>query len=378
MSCITDSANASLRIEFYLTPSPLGKSFSFTTPNRYVSIFLIPKERGKMQSKKPTGVVIGDVQGIGPEITVKALSDTAIYRACAPIVIGDTCVIEQALKIAKVKLKLHPIPSLSEARLEYPQLNVLDIPFPELRGLPLGQVSKESGQAQVKWFQEAMEMAEAGELGAIAYAPLNKEAVHAAGYPFHDEIDMVKAFSPNPDPFLLVVSMAGRYRCATVPPLHASLRQACEQLSLEAVLRSIVLFDEGLRGFGIRRPVIGVAGLNPHAGESGLHGDEEVRIIRPAVEAAQARGIDARGPYPPDIVFVKAKEERFDGVLGMYHDQTRIALKLLSFKKVIYTVLGTPIHFVSVAHGTAYDIAGKGIADESNFKLALKYAAKVR
>jgi 4-hydroxythreonine-4-phosphate dehydrogenase len=331
-----------------------------------------------LQNQKPTAVVIGDALGIGPEITVKALADPRIYRACQPLLIGDRKIIEKAIHRSRLALRVHPIGSVSDGTFRYPHLDVVDLAFPQLYSLPMGKLSKLSGEAFVQWFRKAMEMAERGEVGAIAYAPLNKEAVHAAGYPFHDELDMVKAFHPQPEPFLIVVSIAGRNRCATVPPLHASLLEACQQLNLEAVFRSILLFDEEIRRSGISRPRIAVAGLNPHAGESGLHGDEEVRIIGPAIEAARARGIDAQGPFPPDTVFVKAKEKKFDGVLGMYHDQTRIALKLLSFKKIIYTILGTPIPFVSVAHGTAYDIAGQGIADEGNFKLALRYAARVR
>jgi 4-hydroxy-L-threonine phosphate dehydrogenase PdxA len=253
---------------------------------------------------------------------------------------------------------------------------VIPVPYPELSALPLGQMAPESGKAFVAWFQKGYELANAGEVGAIVYAPLNKEAVHAAGYPYHDELDIIKDFDKG-DPFLLVVSISGRYRFASIPPLHVSLRRACEALSLESVFRSLLLLDEAMKRLGIPNPVVGVAGINPHAGESGLHGDEEVRIIGPAIDAARKKRIDARGPYPPDTVFVKAKEGGFDCVLGMYHDQTRIALKLLKFKKIIYTTLGTPIHFVSVAHGTAYDIAGKWIADADNFKSALRYAGRV-
>jgi 4-hydroxythreonine-4-phosphate dehydrogenase len=256
-------------------------------------------------------------------------------------------------------------------------LNIVPVPFPGLSSLPLGRTAPASGEAFVAWFRKGYELAKAGEVGAIVYAPLNKEAVHAARFPYHDELDIIKDFDRG-NPFLLVVSISGRYRFASIPPLHAPLRRACKELNRESVLRSLLLLDEALRRLGIPKPVIGVAGLNPHAGESGLHGDEEMRIIGPAIEAAREKGADARGPYPPDTVFVKAKDREFDCVLGMYHDQTRIALKLLKFKKIIYTTLGTPIHFVSVAHGTAYDIAGKWVADADNFKMALRYGGRIR
>ena len=331
-----------------------------------------------MAKKKPTGVVIGDPAGIGPEITVKALSDPALYRASQPILIGDSAVVERALQIANVRMEIRPLGSLAEARLDYPVLNVFDLHFSELKDLPMGRLSPASGRAFVHWFRKAYELAQEGGLGAIAYAPLNKEAVHAAGYPYHDEIDMLKDFSGDPDLFLLALSTAGRFRTASVPPLHISLRQACDQLSMEAVLHSLLLLREGLGRLGIPDPVIGVAALNPHGGESGLHGDEEARLILPAIQRAREKGIDARGPFPPDTVFFRAKGGEFDCVLGMYHDQTRIAMKMVDFRKIIYSTLGTSSHFVSPAHGTAFDIAGKGIADANNFKLALKYAAKVR
>jgi 4-hydroxythreonine-4-phosphate dehydrogenase len=328
------------------------------------------------RGKKVTGVVIGDALGIGPEITVKALADPAVYRACRPVLIGDLAIVKRAVRKTGANLKVTAVASPGEADFRYPALAVISVPFPGLSSLPLGKMAPASGEAFVAWFRRAYEMAQAGEVGAVVYAPLNKEAVHAAGYPYHDELDILKDFDRG-DPFLLVVSISGRYRFASVPPLHVSLRRACEALSRESVCRSLLLLDEAMKRLGIPNPVIGVAGINPHAGESGLHGDEETRIIGPAIAAARKSGIDARGPYPPDTVFVKAKENEFDCVLGMYHDQTRIALKLLRFKKIIYTTLGTPIHFVSVAHGTAYDIAGKWVADAENFKLALRYAGRV-
>lgn len=330
-----------------------------------------------MRRKMPTGIVIGDALGIGPEITVKALADQGVYRACRPVLIGDPEIVKRAVRKTRANLKIAAVASPGEADFGYPLLNVIPVSFAKLSSLPLGRPAPASGEAFVAWFRKGYDLARTGEVGALVYAPLNKEAVHAAGFPYHDELDIIKDFDGG-DPFLLVVSISGRYRFASIPPLHVSLRGACEALSRESVFRSILLLEEALKRFGIARPVIGVAGLNPHAGESGLHGDEEVRIIGPAIEAARKKGADARGPFPPDTVFVKAKDGEFDCVLGMYHDQTRIALKLLKFKKIIYTTLGTPIHFVSVAHGTAYDIAGKWAADADNFKLALRYAGRVR
>jgi len=329
-------------------------------------------------SKKPAGIIIGDALGIGPEITVKALSDPRIYRICHPILIGDAEVVKRALTITGIDMDILAIHAPDEACIEYPKLNVIDLQSPELRNAAPGKISPISGRAFVQWFQKAIELAEAGDLGVIAYAPLNKEAVHSAGFDFHDETDMIETFTSEDIDTLLVLSMAGKFRTASVPPLHLSLKKACEVLNKDAVVKSLNLLDKAMKDFGIERPIIGVSALNPHGGESGLHGDEEIRIIRPAIEEALKQGMDVRGPFPPDTVYLRGKNGEFDCVLGMFHDQTRIAMKLVSFKKIIYTVLGTSIQFVSVAHGTANDIAGKGIADAGNFKQALRYAGRVR
>jgi len=336
------------------------------------------KRNGTMSKKKPTGIIIGDALGIGPEITVKALSDPSIYRACRPVLIGDAEIVKRALAITQTDMIVRPVQAPDEAPIEYPNLNIIDLPSPELQREPQGKVSPISGRALVTWFQRALAMAEGGILRSIVYAPLNKEAVHAAGFDFHDETDMMQAFSAEKPDMLLVLSMAGKFRTASVPPLHLSLKRACEVLNKDVIVQSLKLLDGAMRDFGITEPVLGVAALNPHGGESGLHGDEEIRIIRPAVEEAIAQGIDARGPFPPDTVYLRGRNGEFDCVLGMFHDQTRIAMKLVSFRKIIYTVLGTPIQFVSVAHGTANDIAGKGIADAGNFKQALRYAGRIR
>ena len=189
-----------------------------------------------MAGRKPTGIVIGDALGIGPEITVKALADPFLYRACQPILIGDPEIVKRALKKSKVKMDVRIVASPGEATIRYPALNLIPIPFPELYPLPMGKLSPLSGKAFVAWFRKGYELAETGQVGAMVYAPLNKESVYGAGYPFHDEVDMIKNFHKG-NPFLLVVSMAGRYRFASVPPLHISLRQACEDLSVDAVFR---------------------------------------------------------------------------------------------------------------------------------------------
>jgi 4-hydroxythreonine-4-phosphate dehydrogenase len=331
-----------------------------------------------MSKKKPAGIIIGDALGIGPEITVKALSDPVIYRASKPILIGDAKVVKKALTISGIDMEILAIDAPDEARIEYPKLNIINLASPELHNEPMGTVSPVSGRAFVAWFKKAIELAEKGDLGAIVYAPINKEAIHAAGYEFHDETDMIETFSTENIDTLLILSMAGKFRTASVPPLHLSLKKACEVLNRDAVVKSLNLLDKAMKDSGIERPVIGVSALNPHGGESGLHGDEEIRVIKPAIEEAINQGIDARGPFPPDTVYLRGKKGEFDCVLGMFHDQTRIAMKLVSFKKIIYTVLGTSIQFVSVAHGTANDIAGKGIADADNFKQALRYAGRIR
>ena len=358
---------------FYLSEG-LPTVTCFNNQNNYYTT----ERNRKMSKKKPTGIIIGDALGIGPEITVKALSDTAIYRTSKPVLIGDAEVVKRALKITGIDMEIHVIKSPADALIQYPTLNIINVECPELHNANMGEISPISGRAFVQWFQKAIELAEARALGVITYAPLNKEAIHSAGFNFHDETDMIETFTSEDIDTLLILSMSGNFRTASVPPLHLSLRKACEALNYDTVLQSLNLLNNAMKDFEIKNPIIGVSALNPHGGESGLHGDEEIRIIKPAIEEAINRGIDARGPFPPDTVFLRGKNGEFDCVLGMYHDQTRIAMKLVSFKKIIYTVLGISIPFVSVAHGTANDIAGQGIADADNFKQALRYAGSIR
>jgi 4-hydroxythreonine-4-phosphate dehydrogenase len=209
------------------------------------------------REKMPTGVVIGDALGIGPEITVKALADKRIYEACRPVLIGDLEIVKRAARKTRAGLRVVAASSPGEADFRFPRLPVIPVPFPGLSSLPLGRAAPASGEAFVAWFRKGYDLARSGEVGALVYAPLNKEAVHAAGFPYHDELDIIKDFEGG-DPFLLVVSIAGRYRFASVPPLHVSLGEACAALSRESVSRSILL-----------RPQPACGGVRPSRGRGG-------------------------------------------------------------------------------------------------------------
>ena len=325
-----------------------------------------------MKLKPILGITMGDAAGIGPELILKAFREKELFEICRLVVIGSPVVMEYYKKRLKIDVPFHSITEISRAEYKNGVLDILDRDFIDVTKLQIGMVAAEPGKAAVVYTQEAGKMAIAGNIDAIVSAPLNKESMRLAGYNFEGQTQILGELTGSKKYGMIL--LLGNIRVMMLTT-HISLREACNAVTKEKVLSMIELADETLRGFGISKPRIAVAGLNPHSGEGGLFGTEEVDGSIPAVESAVARGIDAVGPVPADVVFVKAKDGQYDLVLAMYHDQANMAAKLLGFGEVVTLLAGLPIIRTSVGHGTAFDIAGKGIADEKNFVMAIKAAA---
>lgn len=327
-----------------------------------------------MTTNRPLlAITMGDPAGVGPEVIAKALDRSEAWEVCRPLVVGDARWMEKASRIVGSSLPVRALEALAEdARGE--TLDVLDLANVDADRLARGQVSAEAGQAAYEYIQRAVHLALTGEAAGVVTAPINKEALHAAGlgYAGHTEIlaDMCRAKG------VAMMLVADRLRVSHVST-HVSLRGAVERVTVERILRVSHLTHQALVRLGLATPRIAVAGLNPHAGEGGLFGDEEQEIIAPAVEAAQAEGIDAIGPLPPDSVFLRASQGEFDAVIAMYHDQGHIPIKLLGFYEGVNVTLGLPIIRTSVDHGTAFDIVGTGCADERSLVAAIRLAAQM-
>jgi 4-hydroxythreonine-4-phosphate dehydrogenase len=252
-------------------------------------------------------------------------------------------------------------------------LDVLNLGLIDVSKLKVAVVDAEVGRAAVTYTQEAGRMAMAGAIDAIVSAPLNKEAMRAAGFPFEGATQILGELTGSKRYGMILIFGQLRVMMLTT---HVALRKACDAVTREKVLSMIELADESLKTFGIPKPRIAVAGLNPHSGEGGLFGMEEQTGSIPAINDAKAKGIDAVGPVPADVVFLKARDGQYDLVLAMYHDQANMASKLLGFGEVVTLLAGLPIIRTSVGHGTAFDIAGKGVANELNLVCAIKAAAE--
>ncbi len=316
---------------------------------------------------------MGDASGIGPEIIVKALSSGEIYEICRPIVIGDAKVMTAATKFAEAPLRVNAVDKVDEATFERGVLDVLDLKNLDASEIEVGRVNRASGKAAAEFVQKAVELALKGEIHAIATAPLNKEAMNMAGYHYPGHTEILAHLTKTEKYAMMLV--AGSVRVVHVT-IHVSLREACESIDKEAVLNTIVIAHDSLKSMGFKDPRIAVSGLNPHAGEGGLFGREEIEHITPAIQEAKKRGIKAQGPFPPDIVFLKARDGLFDAVVAMYHDQGHIPVKLLGFEEGVNVTIGLPIVRTSVDHGTAFDIAGKGVANPRSMVEAIKVAAE--
>ncbi len=315
-------------------------------------------------------ITLGDVAGIGPEIIARAWPD--LLPLCRPAIVGDPLWLRRGLELTGASARVHVIGSPAEAKPEVDVLPCLLGSDQDLHAVEPGRVSAAAGRAAYDFLCRAIDWTLSGEADAIVTAPLHKEGLHAAGlsYPGHTEI---LAERTGVKKFAMVLAV-GNLAVAHVT-LHMALRDVFRHLTPSAVLEKIRLLHTLLTRMLDRRPRLGVAALNPHASDGGLFGDEEASIIAPAVEAAQQEGLQASGPWPCDTLFVRARRGDFDGIVAMYHDQGHIALKLLGEGRAVNISAGLPIVRTSVAHGTAYDIAGRGIADATSLIEATRVAA---
>jgi 4-hydroxythreonine-4-phosphate dehydrogenase len=316
---------------------------------------------------------MGDAAGIGPEITVKSLADAAAFQHGIPLVLGDARVLERAMEATGVRLPIRTLRAPAEAEGRPGTIELLDYANIDLSRHRWGEVQAAFGEAAVHYTREAGRLALAREIDAIVSAPLNKEAMHAAGYRYEGQTEILGELCGTKPAMLLLL---GRMRLMLFTN-HMSLRAVCDYVRKDRMLTRLVLADAALRDMGIDRPKVAVAGLNPHAGENGAFGTEEREEIVPAIEEARARGIDACGPFPADTVFLKSRDGVYDLTISLYHDQGLMAVKLLGFGTVVTLLVGLPLIRTSTGHGTAFDIAGKNIADHKNLLEAIRVAGEI-
>ena len=323
----------------------------------------------------PLIVTMGDAVGIGPEIIVRAFERGELGDA---VVAGDAAALRRA-GAAMTALIDEPGDLAAVPPGCLPVLAVPGLPA-GLAGLPWGQVNARAGAAAVRCIETAVRWVRGGQASAIVTAPLHKEALAAAGVPYPGHTEMLQALAAPAGtgaPPSVRMMLANEELRVVLVTIHVSLRRAIELLDFDAVLGTLVIAHDAARGFGVPAPRIAVAGLNPHAGEGGLFGDEEIRFIAPAVAAARARGIDALGPFAPDTVFMRARRGEFDLVVAMTHDHGLIPVKYLGVEQGVNVTLGLPFVRTSPDHGTAFDIAGRGVADPSSLLAALKWARRL-
>ncbi|MBW4083667.1 4-hydroxythreonine-4-phosphate dehydrogenase PdxA [Paenibacillus sp. S150] len=322
-------------------------------------------------------ITMGDAAGIGPEVIVKALSHPDVYEVCRPVVIGDAGILKRAAAVSgRDETEIHPVSGVAEALFRQGTIDCINLDLlPD--AVPFGQLSAAAGNAAFHYIAKAVELAKAGEVQAICTAPLNKEALHKGGhlYPGHTEI---LAKLTETEDFSMMLS-TGRLKVIHLTT-HVGLIKAVEMITPERTYKVLKLADQVLRAAGNENPRIALCGINPHAGENGLFGNgEEEEKLLPAVEKARAEGMDVYGPAPADTLFYRAMRGDFDIVVACYHDQGHTPIKVLGIEDGVNITVGLKggIIRTSVDHGTAFDIAGKGIADERSMLEAIRSAVEL-
>ena len=330
-------------------------------------------------------ITMGDPAGIGPEIIVKALNNKETYEKCRPLVTGDASVMEWAVRQLGTEQKINIIHSVGEALFEFGTIDVYDLQCVDMTVFEPGVVSPQCGNAAFVSIIKAIELAMADEVDGTVTAPLNKEALHKGGHNFDGHTEIYAHFTGTKKYAML---LADKFMRVIHVSTHVSLREACDRVKKDRIIEVTELINDACRQFGFENPHIGIAGLNPHASDNGLFGWEEEKEIIPAVNELKARGYNVDGPVPPDTLFAKARCGKYDGCVAMYHDQGHIPFKVVGFSwnketgkmdsaQGVNITLGLPIIRVSVDHGTAFDVAGKGIASEEAMLLSIDYATRM-
>jgi 4-hydroxythreonine-4-phosphate dehydrogenase len=331
------------------------------------------------------GITMGDPAGVGPEIIARALARPEVAKACRAVVIGDRSVMQAALDVLRSPLRLAPVARPADATFSPGTIECLDLANVDAATLPRGAVSPEAGRAAYAYIETAVRLCQAGELDGIVTAPVAKEALAAAGLPHSGHTEILAGLTGTRDFAMLLIGRELRVIHVTT---HVALRRVPELVTRDRVLAVIRLAQRAMEATGERRPRIAVCGLNPHAGEDGLFGDEEQTAIIPAIEAARREGLDALGPFPADTLFSRARGGEFHIVVAMYHDQGHVPVKTLGFTydeargawtglSGVNVTVGLPFLRVSVDHGTAFDRAWKGIANPGSMVEAIEVAASM-
>ncbi len=324
------------------------------------------------QKKKPVlGITMGDPTGAGPEITVKALCSAEIKGLCRAVVVGDAATICAAVEIVKIPVEIRTIKNVSEAQFTDDTIEVIDLKNVNMGKLVRGRVDPMGGKAAFAYVETATKLALEKEIDAIVTAPLNKEALNKAGYAYSGHTEILAHLCNVSN--VVMILIAGDLRIAHVTT-HVSLRKALDLVTNDRILHVLKLTNEAVQRMGVAKPRLVVAGLNPHASEDGLFGNEEKEQILPAIEAAKQLGLNVRGPLPPDTAFLRASHGEFDAAIAMYHDQGHIPMKMVGFDKGVNVTLGLPIIRTSVDHGTVFGKAGKGTANPQSLIEAIKLA----
>ncbi|WP_295772525.1 4-hydroxythreonine-4-phosphate dehydrogenase PdxA [uncultured Mucilaginibacter sp.] len=338
-----------------------------------------------MSEKPIIGITMGDPASIGPEIALKALTERKIYEICRPLIVGDAGVFNHIIEKIGLDLSINKIQSVHEAKFEFGRPDVYDLNNVNLDELEFGVISAMAGDASFKSVTKVIELAMAGDIDATVTGPINKKSVNEAGHHYAGHTEIYAEYTGTKKYAMLLVEDSMKVIHVST---HVSLRQACDLVKKDRILEVTELLHNGLISLGEKNLKIGIAGLNPHAGDSGLFGTEDDQEILPAVQEALARGYDVEGPVPADTMFSKAATGYYGGVVAMYHDQGHIPFKLTGFKwnpekkqmdsvKGVNITMGLPIIRTSVDHGTAFEIAGKGIASPDAMVLAIESAVQL-
>ncbi|MGF7037472.1 4-hydroxythreonine-4-phosphate dehydrogenase PdxA [Mucilaginibacter lappiensis] len=339
-----------------------------------------------MITKKPIiGITMGDPASIGPEIAVKALLTQQLFEICNPVIIGDAAVFNDIVKRLGFNARINPIKNIQDAKFIYGEPDVFDLQNVDMSELRFGEISAMAGNASFEAVKKVIDLALAGEVDATVTGPINKKSVNEAGHHFAGHTEIYAHFTNTKKYAMLLVEEKMRVIHVST---HVSLRQACDLVKKERIIEVIELLHNGLIQLGETNLKIGIAGLNPHAGDSGLFGTEDDQEILPAVQEALKAGYDVEGPIPADTLFSKASTGYYGGIVAMYHDQGHIPFKLTGFKwnaqkqqmdsvKGVNITMGLPIIRTSVDHGTAFEIAGKGVASSDAMILAIESAVRL-